>query len=61
MRENHLGKEEGNPSLPKAQGLPENMPEDKGVSFFFRWNPRPSLIPLSHFFLTQAEWKCCEI
>ena len=33
----------------------------RGVRFFFRWNPRPSLIPLSHFFLTQAEWKCCEI
>ena len=35
MRENHLGKEEGNPSLPKTQGLPENMPEDKRCELLF--------------------------
>ena len=39
MRENHLGKEEGNPSLPKAQSLPENMPEDKRCAFLFPLEP----------------------
>lgn len=43
VRENHLGKE-GGCSLPKAQDLPENLPEDEGCDIFLptRTEAQPS-------------------
>lgn len=42
VRENRLGKEGGYLSLPKAQDLPENLPEDKRCDFFFSTGTRGS-------------------